>query len=373
MDEAAARRAPTVAGVAGGVGTTTIARALAGSDRGVFTGRPVDVLVCRATADSLVRAARAAYLISTQQQRRPVLAVNSGDVTGPSRPSAARMRLLEPHTAGVVVLPYVRRWPTWPPRCRTSPVCGPPGDRAAAAVAPLRHSRAHPRPQPRPPNGSHLAAALVRSPPTRAAPVSHHLTEEPTVTFTILPARLSSALLLAVTQLAQPPDPPPAPPPGLTEITNRLVSWMKWGVVVVGVMGLLICAMMIIIGRRNRSATAYEGLVGSAWVLAGLGLASVAALIVGGSSWARDDHLDICHRCRHRATSAHSDLGDTWASVRGMGRRLSGRAGRADRVPVAGRRDRPGHRRVRRLGHHLVDHHPERGPVRIRRSGTSNM
>ncbi len=56
------RRAPTVAGVAGGVGTTTIARALAGSDRGVFTGRPVDVLVCRATADSLVRAARAAYL-----------------------------------------------------------------------------------------------------------------------------------------------------------------------------------------------------------------------------------------------------------------------------------------------------------------------
>jgi hypothetical protein len=101
------------------------------------------------------------------------------------------------------------------------------------------------------------------------------------VTFTILPARLSSALLLAVTQLAQPPDPPPAPPPGLTEITNRLVSWMKWGVVVVGVMGLLICAMMIIIGRRNRSATAYEGLVGSAWVLAGLGLASVAALIVG--------------------------------------------------------------------------------------------
>ena len=99
-----------VAGVAGGVGTTTVARALAGLDRGVFTGRPVDVLVCRATADSLVRAARAAYLISTQQPRRPVLAVNIADATCPSRPSLARMRLLEPHTAGVVVLPYVRRW-----------------------------------------------------------------------------------------------------------------------------------------------------------------------------------------------------------------------------------------------------------------------
>ena len=110
MNEAATRRALTVAGVAGGVGTTTIARALAGVDRGVFTGRPVDVLVCRATADSLLRAARAAYLISTQQHRRPVLAVNTADAAGPSRPSTARMRLLEPHTAGVVVLPYVRRW-----------------------------------------------------------------------------------------------------------------------------------------------------------------------------------------------------------------------------------------------------------------------
>ncbi len=110
MDEAVAPRAPLVAGVAGGVGTTTIARALAGVDRGVFTGRPVDVLVCRATADSLVRAARAAYLISSQQHRRPVLAVNTADIAGPSRPGVARMRLLEPHTAGVVVLPYVRRW-----------------------------------------------------------------------------------------------------------------------------------------------------------------------------------------------------------------------------------------------------------------------
>ncbi len=101
------------------------------------------------------------------------------------------------------------------------------------------------------------------------------------MTFHLLPTRLSSALVLAIADVAQPPDPPPAPPPGLTEITNRLVSWMKWGVVVVGVVGLLTCAMMIIIGRRNRSATAYEGLVGAAWVLAGLGLASVAALIVG--------------------------------------------------------------------------------------------
>jgi len=52
-------------------------------------------------------------------------------------------------------------------------------------------------------------------------------------------------------------------------------------VIVAGVLGIFICALMLIIGRRNRSATAYEGLVGSAWVIGGLALASVAALLVG--------------------------------------------------------------------------------------------
>jgi hypothetical protein len=151
-EAAAAQRAPSVAGVAGGVGTTTIARALAGSDRGVFTGRPVDVLVCRATADSLVRAARAAYLISIQQHRRPVLAVNTADAAAPSRPSVARMRLLEPHTAGVVVLPYVRRWRdlATPLQDVTGLLGRPvtelprPLRRFATAVHTLAHSLGHP-------------------------------------------------------------------------------------------------------------------------------------------------------------------------------------------------------------------------------------
>jgi hypothetical protein len=81
--------------------------------------------------------------------------------------------------------------------------------------------------------------------------------------------------------LALPPDPPPVAPPGLDKITLQLLGWMKWGVVAIGVFGILTCAFMIIIGRRNRSATAYEGVAGSAWVLAGLALASVAAMLVG--------------------------------------------------------------------------------------------
>lgn len=77
------------------------------------------------------------------------------------------------------------------------------------------------------------------------------------------------------------PDPGPVAPPGFAELAGNLLGWLKWGVLVAGVLGLLVCALMLIIGRRNRSATAYEGLVGSAWVIGGLALASVAALLVG--------------------------------------------------------------------------------------------
>lgn len=77
------------------------------------------------------------------------------------------------------------------------------------------------------------------------------------------------------------PDPAPIAPPGLDALAGDLLGWLKWGVLVSGVLGILVCALMIIIGRRNRSATAYEGLVGGAWVIGGLALASVAALLVG--------------------------------------------------------------------------------------------
>lgn len=77
------------------------------------------------------------------------------------------------------------------------------------------------------------------------------------------------------------PNPAPVAPPGLGELAGELLGWLKWGVIVAGVLGIFICALMLIIGRRNRSATAYEGLVGSAWVIGGLALASVAALLVG--------------------------------------------------------------------------------------------
>lgn len=98
-----------VAGVSGGVGTTTVATALGAADRGIFVGRRIDVLVCRSNAESLIRVARAAQVLH-HDNYNVVLAISSTDPARPSRALMARVRLLEPNAAGVVLLPYVARW-----------------------------------------------------------------------------------------------------------------------------------------------------------------------------------------------------------------------------------------------------------------------
>ena len=60
---------PAVAGVAGGVGTSTVAAALGGRDLGVFTGRPADVVVCRATVASVLLAGRVTALLRATGRR----------------------------------------------------------------------------------------------------------------------------------------------------------------------------------------------------------------------------------------------------------------------------------------------------------------
>ncbi len=76
-------------------------------------------------------------------------------------------------------------------------------------------------------------------------------------------------------------DPPPVAPPGLEGFATQVLGWMKWVVIIAGVLGFFVCALMLIIGRRNRSATAYEGMIGAAWILGGLALASAGAVFVG--------------------------------------------------------------------------------------------
>ncbi|MBA9002870.1 hypothetical protein [Thermomonospora cellulosilytica] len=78
----------------------------------------------------------------------------------------------------------------------------------------------------------------------------------------------------------QVPDPAPSAPPELSEPVNVIISWGKWGVLVCGVAGLLICAGQMAIGRKNRSSFAADGATGVPWVLGGLSLVATAASIV---------------------------------------------------------------------------------------------
>ena len=88
-------------------------------------------------------------------------------------------------------------------------------------------------------------------------------------------------ITLAAHVAAAAPNPAPQPPPGLSGPVNTIIAWGKWGVLVSGVAGLLMCAGKMAIGHRNRASFAADGATGVPWVLAGLSLAAVAAAIAG--------------------------------------------------------------------------------------------
>jgi hypothetical protein len=101
----------------------------------------------------------------------------------------------------------------------------------------------------------------------------------------ILALHESAAPYLTIRQgnrpaLAGAPNPAPLAPPGLTAPVTTIIAWGKWGVLVCGVAGLLICAGKMAIGHRNRASFAADGATGVPWVLGGLSLAAVAAAIV---------------------------------------------------------------------------------------------
>jgi len=89
------------------------------------------------------------------------------------------------------------------------------------------------------------------------------------------------AALLDTAQILAQPNPDPVAPPGMDDVAEQFLGWGKWILLIAGVLGMFICAGMMIIGRRNRSATAVDGAAGVPWVLGGLFLAAVAASIVG--------------------------------------------------------------------------------------------
>ncbi|MBI4943595.1 hypothetical protein [Kineosporia sp. R_H_3] len=77
------------------------------------------------------------------------------------------------------------------------------------------------------------------------------------------------------------PNPAPVAPPGLSGPADLLLGWLKWVGMVAGVVGFGVCAIMMILGRRNRSNMAVDGASGIPWVLGGLSLLSLASGLVG--------------------------------------------------------------------------------------------
>jgi hypothetical protein len=86
-----------------------------------------------------------------------------------------------------------------------------------------------------------------------------------------------AAELVAVTV----PNPAPVAPPGLNGPANLLLGWLKWVGIIAGVVGFGTCAIMMILGRRNRSNMAVDGATGIPWVLGGLSLMTLASGLVG--------------------------------------------------------------------------------------------
>lgn len=97
---------------------------------------------------------------------------------------------------------------------------------------------------------------------------------EPTVDLT---AYFHAAAVLAA---PYPPTPEPIAPPGLDQLGDMVIGWLKWVLVICGVAGLMWCGIMMTIGRRNRSAMAADGASGIPWVLGGLTCGLVAAAVV---------------------------------------------------------------------------------------------
>ena len=75
-------------------------------------------------------------------------------------------------------------------------------------------------------------------------------------------------------------DSDPKAPPGMEDVFPEWVGWGKWVAIGCGILGLIACGVMMMVGRRNRSHLAAEGASGLLWVMAGLSVVSLAAGVV---------------------------------------------------------------------------------------------
>jgi hypothetical protein len=76
------------------------------------------------------------------------------------------------------------------------------------------------------------------------------------------------------------PNPAPSPVPGLQAPLDTIIAWIKWLMFFLGVIGLLICAGQMTIGRRNRHSFAADGAAGIPWVLGGVSLVTISSAVI---------------------------------------------------------------------------------------------
>ncbi|MFF4709592.1 hypothetical protein [Streptomyces sp. NPDC001297] len=76
------------------------------------------------------------------------------------------------------------------------------------------------------------------------------------------------------------PNPGPAAPPGMGGTFSDWISWAKYIGMFAGVMGLIACGVMMMVGRRNRSHLAAEGASGLVWVIAGASIVTLSVSMV---------------------------------------------------------------------------------------------
>ena len=77
-----------------------------GRDLGVYCGGPADIVVCRSTSSSV----GAAHRVINAVPGTPVLVVVADGPLRTPAPVKARVRMVEPHLAALVWMPYVEHW-----------------------------------------------------------------------------------------------------------------------------------------------------------------------------------------------------------------------------------------------------------------------
>lgn len=96
-----------------------------------------------------------------------------------------------------------------------------------------------------------------------------------TATVSSVQATVQSALRVEV------PNPGPKAPPGTELLAGDWIGYFKWFALLAGMVGLILCGVMMMVGRRNRSALATDGAAGIPWVIGGLMVVSLASTLVG--------------------------------------------------------------------------------------------